>query len=180
MDKILYYCKKCGKPVYTNFGSGKYCSRSCANSRTMTEQKRLNISNGLKKETNCECRYCGKKFKTLNSRANHEKLCSVNPNSSSPIRRFKDKTKPYKIGDSILDVNLEFIENYRKDHTTCEICGRSIEEAVKWKSDFAPKKLCVDHDHRTNKFRGLLCSVCNRQLGWYEENKDKINNYLSK
>ena len=37
----------------------------------------------------------------------------------------------------------------------------------------------MDHDHETLKFRGLLCSVCNRQLGWYENNKDKVHEYLN-
>ena len=30
------------------------------------------------------------------------------------------------------------------------------------------------------KFRGLLCSVCNRQLGWYEKYKNEIEDYLNK
>ena len=42
------------------------------------------------------------------------------------------------------------------------------------------KHFCIDYDHKTLKFRGLLCSVCNRQLGWYENNKEKIERYLNK
>ena len=57
----------------------------------------------------------------------------------------------------------------------CEICGRTIEDCVKWNSKYAPKNLCIDHDHKTNKFRGLLCLVCNRQLGWYEKNKESLS-----
>ena len=78
----------------------------------------------------------------------------------------------------ILDITYSELEQYRKDHPVCEICGRSVEETVKYSGKFAVKQLCIDHDHATNKFRGLLCQVCNRQLGWYENNKDKIKNYL--
>lgn len=31
--------------------------------------------------------------------------------------------------------------------------------------------LCVDHNHRTNKLRALLCRECNLALDWYEKNK---------
>lgn len=37
-----------------------------------------------------------------------------------------------------------------------------------------------DHDHKTKKFRGLLCQLCNRQLGWYEKYLNKIDDYLNK
>jgi len=53
---------------------------------------------------------------------------------------------------------------------TCLICGKPNKNG---------HRLCVDHDHTTNKTRGLLCIVCNRNLGWYEKYKDVINKYLS-
>lgn len=30
MDEILYYCEYCSKPVCKKFGSGRFCSKSCA------------------------------------------------------------------------------------------------------------------------------------------------------
>lgn len=46
----------------------------------------------------------------------------------------------------------------------CAICG------------FPPKKirLAVDHDHKTNKIRGLLCFRCNYGLGWWSNNSDRL------
>jgi hypothetical protein len=41
----------------------------------------------------------------------------------------------------------------------CEICG-------------SHKKLCWDHSHKTNKFRGTLCSRCNTGIGLFEENSN--------
>lgn len=45
----------------------------------------------------------------------------------------------------------------------CEICKRPEHHATK-------KSLTVDHNHRTNKVRGLLCHNCNLMLGNGEDN----------
>ena len=135
-----------------------------------------------------KCQYCGKECKNKNSLAQHEIRCSNNPNKikSGNNGNYPKHTKLYytnliKAKDgSTLDITLKELDDYRLNHKVCEICGRTIEESIKWKSKYAPKNLCVDHDHNTLKFRGLLCSVCNRQLGWYEKYKEEISNYLNK
>jgi len=42
-------CEKCNKVHNGEFGSGRFCSRSCANSNTMTSARREKISAGVKK-----------------------------------------------------------------------------------------------------------------------------------
>lgn len=44
----MYYCEKCGKLVTTNFGSGRFCSRSCANARVHSEETKQKISKSVK------------------------------------------------------------------------------------------------------------------------------------
>lgn len=39
--------------------------------------------------------------------------------------------------------------------------------------------LHIDHDHKTKKVRGLLCSRCNGDLGWFEKHHRRILAYLS-
>ena len=41
-------CIKCNKEHDGSFGSGKYCSRACANSRVRTEETKKKISEGVK------------------------------------------------------------------------------------------------------------------------------------
>ncbi len=41
-------CKNCGKQHDGSFGSGCFCSRSCANSRKYSEQTKIKISKSLK------------------------------------------------------------------------------------------------------------------------------------
>ena len=55
----------------------------------------------------------------------------------------------------------------------CKICGIN-------QKDFY-EKLSVDHCHKTNKVRGLLCGSCNRAIGQFKDNPifcDKAAEYL--
>ena len=136
-----------------------------------------------------KCKYCNRECKNFNSLKQHEIRCKENPNrikcggnyGNMPkhIKSWYNKYVVLRNGDT-LDITNEQLEQYRKEHLTCEICGKTLKESVKWDSKFAPKNLCIDHEHTTKKFRGLLCSVCNRQLGWFEKNKEAILKYLNK
>lgn len=43
----MFICEKCGKEHNGSFGSGRFCSKSCANSRKHTEESRLKTSKSL-------------------------------------------------------------------------------------------------------------------------------------
>lgn len=57
----------------------------------------------------------------------------------------------------------------------CGICRRLVSEMK--------TRLVVDHNHKTEENRGLLCSTCNTGLGMFKENKEYLQNaikYLDK
>ncbi len=59
-------------------------------------------------------------------------------------------------------------------HGACDMCGEPP-KAGKRKEDGS---LNIDHDHDTGKIRGMLCGLCNRNLGLYEKIKKQAEVYL--
>ena len=64
----------------------------------------------------------------------------------------------------------EYEQLLEKQAGVCKICNKPETRKTK-NSDIAP--LVIDHDHATNKVRGLLCYKCNAGLGMFLDN---INN----
>ena len=52
----------------------------------------------------------------------------------------------------------EYYARWDKQNGLCAICRGTCFRA-----------LAADHDHETKKFRGLLCSNCNRALGLFKD-----------
>lgn len=50
--------------------------------------------------------------------------------------------------------------------------------AICHKPDICGRALAVDHCHRTNTVRGLLCTNCNMALGKFQDNIDIIKNAI--
>lgn len=54
----------------------------------------------------------------------------------------------------------DYRDLYLAQKGLCALCG---------KPETNGNLLVVDHDHQTGKVRGLLCSLCNLELGKYED-----------
>ena len=52
---------------------------------------------------------------------------------------------------------------YETQDGKCLVCGG-------W-----DERLNVDHDHKTDTVRGLLCQRCNVGLGWFEDDPERLN-----
>lgn len=49
----------------------------------------------------------------------------------------------------------------------CKICGRT------------DRRMCVDHDHKTDMFRGILCNFCNTMLGYFKDDTSVLQNAIA-
>ena len=70
----------------------------------------------------------------------------------------------YKFGMS----ELEFEMMLKAQDNKCAICG-TTDPSNNW-----AKFLVIDHCHKTNRVRGLLCAKCNRGLGYFEDDPQTL------
>lgn len=153
----MYKCDICGKEFETKEKLGGHKS---GHSRLGKPRNKTTTNTKTSKE-----RYCKNCGKLITKRRNV--YCSIDC-----FREYEKKNSFYRG----MDITVAELDRYREEHPVCEICGRP--ETMKINGNKC--SLAVDHDHKTNKFRGLLCYSCNTKLSWYENWKDKIEKYLLK
>ena len=98
------------------------------------------------------------------------KLRKRNPVHREKMRRYNLK---YYRGITL----EEFNHFYEQQGGLCAICSKpetSLNNLAK-----GVKQLAVDHDHKTQTVRGLLCTRCNTALGCLLENEGIALNLLS-
>jgi|SRR5881394_3807392 len=106
----------------------------------------------------------------------HQKLVRKwrrnNPEKTKAIKLKYEQNHPDRVKNGYLKrkygISLKDHQNLvEKQDNKCAICSREFKRIP-----------YVDHNHTTNKVRGLLCNRCNVFLGWYEKYKTIIENYL--
>jgi len=100
------------------------------------------------------------------------KQCLETYNKSSKGKKNRKKHALKRLYGITLEQYNEISE---KQGGKCAICGNP--ETCKSKNDKI-RILVVDHDHKTNKIRGLLCHTCNIMLGHAKDNKLILQNAI--
>lgn len=83
----------------------------------------------------------------------------------NPEVKMAQRLKPFGI---TLD---EYHEMQKRQSGKCAICGAEI-------GDVKGNRLYIDHNHKTGKVRGLLCSSCNLGIGKFYDRIDLLQNAI--
>lgn len=118
-----------------------------------------------------KCPNCQKDFRVPTDQEN-QIYCSM--------KCFREDQKKRK---TVYGIQKAKIDSYIKKQTVCEICGKDLTLQQSYydrkNQKFTRVSYCLDHNHTTGKFRGILCQSCNRNLGWYEAREREVQGYLS-
>lgn len=101
-------------------------------------------------------------------RANYQKEWARRKRDEDPEywKRYDFKKNVYGISYE------EFLEMERAQDDKCAICG-DPEVALNPKTQ-KPRRLAVDHCHKSGKVRALLCTACNSGIGKFKDDPDLL------
>lgn len=126
-----------------------------------------------------EYREKGKERKSSTTRKKYNKNKKYeHERSKKQYQKHKEKRKIYRESRKIIRRNNNLqkqfgitLDDYNRlsqqQNGVCAIC----KNPETTKNQYGLRPLSVDHNHKTGKVRGLLCSKCNTGLGQFQENK---------
>lgn len=131
--------------------------RVCSNCTT-TKPYSAFYYNDKKQRYSTYCRECTKARARQWWKSNPEARERYRTWCKHNVRKRKNYCLKRQFGITV----TEYERLFELQHGTCGICGQKPNG----------KKLAVDHDHKTNEIRGLLCQHCNIHLAWMEQMPD--------
>ncbi len=178
-------CRKCKRELSVdNFRKSKHyksgymtiCKDCMKEKESTPEAKRKKKEQGLKwrqknpdyyikySPTNERRKEYNKRYREKNIEKYKERDRIRSKNNALQIKNNKFKRE---YGITIDDYNLML----KNQHECCCICKQHY--------TLFKKALCVDHDHVTNKVRGLLCDRCNNLLSRATDSIDILKSAIS-
>ena len=140
------------------FRSTLNCQQPKLASTTSCEsQLQLKLVEEVLGKTRIKCKYCG-------ADAEPRRWKQTQQYWSTPRQCMACKNFKRRHGFTLTPSDREYLSSMN----SCQICGVSSD-------------LAIDHDHKTNRIRGMLCRRCNTTLGKFNEDISlfrKIINYL--
>ncbi len=154
--------------------------KTCSGCKLIKLLDDFHNANNTKSGKQSQCKSCAvlsaRKWKIKNPEKSLEvnrNWVKRNPEASKNYHR-KNRTKRLEhTAKKLYNLDsLEYRSLFLKYQNKCAVC---LNEETKIDHRTGNiKRLSIDHDHKTGKVRGLLCSNCNLLLGHSKENKNTL------
>jgi hypothetical protein len=123
------------------------------------------------------CQTCSSRNRTIRQNRISQNKCPRHPTIDlAPNRSMCQLCLWTALERSIIRLYQITLEDYArtelKQNRTCAICKQKCPTG---------QDLAIDHNHKTNRFRGLLCTRCNQGIGHFLDNSELLveaSNYL--
>lgn len=130
--------------------------KKCGKCGLLKEEYEFNKSKRSTDGLSGYCKECNNAYYAEYKKKNPDKIKSLSKkwyNENRERVRHNSYVRDFKI--TLEDYNRQL----EKQNHKCAICGDTDDK----------KELAVDHCHKTNKVRGLLCWCCNSSIGRFED-----------
>ncbi len=115
-----------------------------------------------KEEIETRCKTCVQELSSIWYKENFERIRKRREENPESYESNKARTLKYYYG-----ISLEQYKQMLKDcDNKCTICNIELDRSTK---KLEPH---IDHCHRTDKIRGILCGKCNSILGYCDDNTE--------
>lgn len=153
-------CERCGKIMTEKFGSGRFCSKSCANARTKDEESKLKVANTLHtkalllyKQNPRFCATCGNELPYENR---HNLYCSE---QCYPNNTINKKNKYYQ-NPNRCNYCGNVLPYEHRHRTYCGNDCRYKSLSRKQRTNYKEGKLdhiTVNHTYKYGTYQGISC-----------------------
>jgi DNA-directed RNA polymerase subunit RPC12/RpoP len=148
---VLGLCGNCGKQPRSN----KTTCESCYAKKSLYDQRRKTLLRSSKICTSCAKKPALEGVLCGNCQRKQYQSSLEWPSNNPDYQMNNYLIKKYGIS---LEDKKDLL---KKQGYKCAICGKSVDVSSH-----------LDHDHLTNKVRGILCSPCNLALGLVHDSEE--------
>lgn len=174
--KFLRLCRTCRRELAQGRKRGKHRTprkRESSESRDQRRKAKARGEKGVHPWAWLNCPSCGERKRALLSattcddcrnaeKTSVQRLLSKRTQLRKSMSKRGNAGKVAKLRGRLKRYGLtpdDFLALLSTQEGACAVCQRVVGD----------EKLVIDHDHRTGKVRGLLCSPCNTALGFFRD-----------
>lgn len=168
-------CNECNQENAAGVKDGK---KRCTDCHKWKELSEFRVRTRKTPKARSHCKECEAANRRRRDKANPDsKRLTRNWEQNNPEQHQMQKNRTRCRKACVPEKHVELVAKLLEFDIPCATCNRSARE----NSGTSKGRICLDHDHENNQFRGFICNHCNLAIGYLKDNPEialKIAAYL--